>query len=55
MTSRHPLPIFVALALDAEGYYHYRLERSEVRGRTVTLRAVEGDRIRPVVEYRVGS
>lgn len=43
------------MALDAEGYYHYRLERSEVRGRTVTLRAVEGDRIRRVVEYRVGS
>lgn len=40
--------------LDKEGYYYYRLERDEIRGRTVTLRALEGTRIRPVVEYRVG-
>jgi hypothetical protein len=43
------------MALDAEGYYHYRLERSELRGRSIMIRAVEGDRIWPVVEYRIGG
>lgn len=43
------------MELDAEGYYYYRLERSEIRGRTIMIRAVEGDRIWPVIEYRLGS
>lgn len=36
-----------------DGYYEYTLERNEVRGRTVIIRTLKGQRIRPILEYRV--